>query len=292
MQRSIRGKLNDALILDLDGFKSGLQFDLFTVQHSPFLFNGAKDPAFTGSFGLAWYQSDIEIPRHSDRGHVQIRTILLDQIFGFDPEVKLAPTNTFHVGFWFNNPQDAAPCGFNPAKPTPFNGEHKAGPFAMISLPAHDSKLGPLCTDPNLSTNAGELRPLRPADSASVTTTTGRTGGSALPAEGSREYLNHFHRLRHSLDRQERRAAEYEFRTQPGCDLLRHENGRRQLLGECFNPTGQIDRLPHNAVLDAFVRTDQTSHDFAGVNSDTYLKRRGAVVLQQHVQSGEPRDDA
>jgi hypothetical protein len=148
----IRGKLNDTLILDLDGFKSGLQFDLFTVQNSPFLFNGAKDPAFTGSFGLAWYQSDIEIPRHSDRGHVQISTILLDQIFGFDPDVKLAPTNTFHVGFWFNNPQDAAYCGFDPTKPTPFNGEHKAGPFAMISLPAHDSKLGPLCTDPNLST--------------------------------------------------------------------------------------------------------------------------------------------
>lgn len=149
----IRGKLNDTLVLDLDGFKPGLQFDLFTVQRSPFLSTGAKDPAFTGSFGLAWYQSDIEIPQHSDRGHVVIRTILLDQIFGFDPDAKLAPTNTFHVGFWFNNPQDAAPCGFNPAKPTPFNGEHKAGPFAMISLPVHDSKLGPLCTDPNLSTN-------------------------------------------------------------------------------------------------------------------------------------------
>ena len=148
----VRGKLNDTLVLDLDGFKPGLKFDLFTVQRSPFLSTGAKDPAFKGSFGLAWYQSDIEIPQHSDRGHVQIQTILLDQIFGFDPDANLAPTNTFHVGFWFNNPQDAAPCGFNPAKPTPFNGEHKAGPFAMISLPVHDSKLGPLCTDPNLST--------------------------------------------------------------------------------------------------------------------------------------------
>jgi hypothetical protein len=66
--------------------------------------------------------------------------------------VKLPPTNTFHVGFWFNNPEDAAPCGFNPAAPTPFNGEHKAGPFAMISVPDPDSHLGPLCTDPNLST--------------------------------------------------------------------------------------------------------------------------------------------
>jgi hypothetical protein len=147
----VRGKLNDTLILDLDGIKPGLQFDLFTVQNSPFLASGSADPQFTGSFGLAWYQSDIEIPRHSDRGHVRISTILLDQIFGFDPDVKLAPTNTFHVGFWFNDPQDAAPCGFNPAVPTPFNGEHKAGPFAMISRPEPDSHLGPLCTDPNLS---------------------------------------------------------------------------------------------------------------------------------------------
>jgi hypothetical protein len=146
----IRGRLNDTLILDLDGIKPGLQFDLFTVQKSFFGTTGIKDPAFAGSFGLAWYQSDIEIPRHHDRGHVRISTILLDQIFGFDPDVALKPTNTFHLGFWFNNPEDAAPCGFDVTKPTPFNGEHKAGPFAMISLPEADSKLGPLCSDPEL----------------------------------------------------------------------------------------------------------------------------------------------
>ena len=151
----VRGKLNDTLILDLDGIKPGLAFDMFTVQHSPFLADGSNDPAFKNnknSFGLAWYQSDIEIPRHSDRGHVRISTILLDQIFGFDPDVSLPPTNTFHLGFWFNNPEDAAACGFNVNTPTPFNGEHKAGPFAMISLPEPSSHLGPLCTDPNLST--------------------------------------------------------------------------------------------------------------------------------------------
>jgi hypothetical protein len=49
----IRGKLNDTLILDLDGIKPGLAFDLFTVQHSPFLANGTKDSSFTGSFGTA-----------------------------------------------------------------------------------------------------------------------------------------------------------------------------------------------------------------------------------------------
>jgi hypothetical protein len=150
----IRGKLNDTLILDLDGIKAGLKFDLFTVQNSFFQADGTKDPKFTGSFGLAWYQSDIQIGKHTDDGHVQIRTILLDDIFGFDPDVRLAPTNTFHLGFWFDNPEDAAAlstCHFDPTKPTPFNGEHKAGPFAMISVPAKDG-LGPLCTSPNNST--------------------------------------------------------------------------------------------------------------------------------------------
>ena len=153
----IRGKLNDTLILDLDGIKPGLAFDLFTVERSFFQANGTKDPNFTGSFGLAWYQSDIKIGKQSDDGHVQIKTILLDDIFGFDPEVRLPPTNTFHLGFWFDNPADAAAepsCHFDPTKPTPFNGEHKAGPFAMISVPDGKTGLGPLCTHANDSTTA------------------------------------------------------------------------------------------------------------------------------------------
>jgi hypothetical protein len=151
----IRGKQNDTLILDLDGIKPGLAFDLFTVQNSFFQANGTKDPNFTGSFGLAWYQSDIKIGKQTDDGHVQIKTILLDDIFGFDPDVRLAPTNTFHLGFWFDNPQDAAAfptCHFDPTKPTPFNGEHHAGPFAMISVPDAKTGLGPLCTEANDST--------------------------------------------------------------------------------------------------------------------------------------------
>src|SRR4249920_3717073 len=147
----IRGKQNDTLILDLDGIKPGLAFDLFTIQRSPFLGQDIPDPAFNGSFGLAWYQSDIEIGKHTDDGHVRIKTILLDDIFGFDPDVRLGPTNTFNLGFWFDNPEDAAAlpsCHFDPTKPTPFNGEHKAGPFAMITTPDATTKLGPLCTEP------------------------------------------------------------------------------------------------------------------------------------------------
>ncbi|PSB02229.1 hypothetical protein [Merismopedia glauca] len=142
-----RGSLNDTMTVYLSGIKPGLKFDLFTLQRSPLLANGQIDPTFK-NFGLAWYQTDLQANQTTS-----IRTILLDQIFGFDPDVNLKPTKTFHVGFWFNDPKDAQACGFDITKPTPFNGENKAGPLAFISRPNAVTKLGPLCTKPNLSTN-------------------------------------------------------------------------------------------------------------------------------------------
>ena len=150
-----RGNLNDTLSLKLKNIKPNLAFDLFTVQRSNLLSNGTVDPSFT-NFGLAWYQSDVHA-NSAGSGTVKIQTILLDQIFGFDPDNALTPTNTFHVGFWFNNPQDAAPCGFSGT--TPFNGEHNAGPVAMISVPDTVTGLGPLCTNPNTSTIPATCNP-------------------------------------------------------------------------------------------------------------------------------------
>jgi hypothetical protein len=137
--------------------KPGLAFDLFSVERSSLLSDGTPDPSFS-SFGLAWYQSDLEA---NEKGKMSatIRTILLDQIFGFDPNVGLAPTNTFQVGFWFNQPEDAAACGFDVTKPTPFNGEHKAGPNAMITVPDENTGLGPLCTKPDTSVSPARCDP-------------------------------------------------------------------------------------------------------------------------------------
>ena len=139
-----RGEDNDTATLRLRNFKPGLDFDLFTVQNSNQASDGLPVPGFS-NFGLAWYQSDIHV-NGSGRATVRIKTILLDQIFGFDPAVGLAPTNTFHLGFWFNDPADAAGCGFTGA--TPFNGEHHAGPLAFVTRPDPLTALGPLCTDP------------------------------------------------------------------------------------------------------------------------------------------------
>ena len=144
-----RGKLNDILRMQLRDIRPGLKFDLFTVEKSAFKADGSPDPDAPNR-GLAWYQSDVEVGR-SGTGTVEIRTILLDQIFGFDPIVALKPTNTFHVGFWFNDPNDVESC--DATKPTtPFNGDHNAGPLAMISLPDAQTGLGPLCVNPDLST--------------------------------------------------------------------------------------------------------------------------------------------
>jgi hypothetical protein len=153
----VRGKLNDGLFLRGSYIKPKLAFDMFTVQQSALRADGTPDPAFA-NFGLAWYQSDLEA---NDRGvmKAEIRTILLDQIFGFDPAVTLPPTGTFNVGFWFNDPQAAVACGFDATKPTPFNGEHQAGPLAMITLPDATTNLGPLCTKPDTSVTPARCSP-------------------------------------------------------------------------------------------------------------------------------------
>jgi hypothetical protein len=147
---AVRGELNDSLELRGRNIKPGLKFDLFTTERSTLKADGTVD-ATIPNVGFAWYQSDLAA---NDEGRIraEIRTILLDEIFGIDQATGLGPTNTFHVGFWFDDPQSAATCGFNPQNPTPFNGDHKAGPLAMITVPDATTTLGPLCTSADTST--------------------------------------------------------------------------------------------------------------------------------------------
>jgi hypothetical protein len=152
-----RGPLNDTLTIEGENIRPHLAFDLFTVQRSSLRANGTPNPAFK-NFGFAWYQSDLQAGPLG-KFKVVIKTILLDQIFGFDPDLSNKNFNTFNVGFWFNNPHDAAACGFDVTKPTPFNGEHRAGPAAMISVPDAVTGLGPLCTNPNKLTTPATCNP-------------------------------------------------------------------------------------------------------------------------------------
>jgi hypothetical protein len=151
-----RGTANDVMVVELKNFKPGAAFDLFTIERTNLKAEGVADPDFKGSFGLAWYQSDIHIGSDG-KAEAVVKSILLDGIFGFDADQipgtatpLVPPTHTFHVGFWFDKPEDAAACGFDTNKPTPFNSEHKAGPNAMISVPDPYTGHGPLLTDPKL----------------------------------------------------------------------------------------------------------------------------------------------
>jgi hypothetical protein len=146
----VKGDPNDTLVLSTSGFKPGLKFDLFTIQRSSQQADGS--PATVPGVGMAWYQSDVNA-----NSSVALKTVLVDQIFGFDPDVALAPTNTFHMGFWFNNPADAAACGFTGT--TPFNGEHNAGPLAFVTRPSAATNLGPLCLNPDTSTSPARCNP-------------------------------------------------------------------------------------------------------------------------------------
>jgi hypothetical protein len=149
----VRGAQNDALILDLDGVKPNLTLTVFSNERSYFGSDGTKDPNFKG-FGLSWYQSDVLTGKNTDKGHVQLQTILLDQNFGFDPGVNLPPTNTSHLGLWFDSPFDAVACGFDLANVGKFNADHFSGPLAFGTLPDPDTGLGPLCTNPNILTKS------------------------------------------------------------------------------------------------------------------------------------------
>jgi hypothetical protein len=164
----IRGKQNDTLILDMDGIKPNLTLSVFSNERSFFGPDGLKDPEFHG-FGLSWYQSDLSTGKRSDDGHVRLQTVLLDESFGFDPDVNLPPTNAFHIGLWFDDPQTAVSCGFvpNPNKPALFNGEHNSGPLAFETVPDVNG-VGPLCTHSNPGVNGqpgtcGDVTPPPPA---------------------------------------------------------------------------------------------------------------------------------
>ena len=149
----IHGKQTDTLILDMDGIKPNLTLTVFSNERSFFGHDGLKDPEFHG-FGLSWYQGDIITGKHSDDGHVRIQTALSDETFGFDPDASLAPTNAYHIGLWFDDPEDAVACGFvpNPNKPQLFNGEHNSGPLAFETIPDANG-VGPVCPHSNPGVN-------------------------------------------------------------------------------------------------------------------------------------------
>ena len=121
----------EVMDVSVTGLPPNTEFDFFVIQKP-----GAP-------FGLAWYQGDIETDEYGE-GHERFigrfneETFIVAQGGASAPVVHsnafpdaatnptTNPVHTFHLGLWFNSPQDAMKAGC-PADVTPFNGEHNAG---------------------------------------------------------------------------------------------------------------------------------------------------------------------
>jgi hypothetical protein len=144
------------------------EFDLFVIQLP------------NAPFGLSWYQGDIET--NADGlgvgvfiGRFSIETFIVAPGSGSAPVVhsdgqfpdadtnpQTDPVHTFHLGLWFNSPDDAAKAGC-PNTETPFNGDHTAGIQALSTRGF--AKEGPLQGIQSSGTPAAPAVPQTPPSS-------------------------------------------------------------------------------------------------------------------------------
>jgi hypothetical protein len=118
----------EAMDIDASGLPANTDFDLFVIQVP------------TAPFGLSWYQGDLETDGTGHaHGHflgrfsvesffvapgVASAPVVFDDDASSNP--AFAPIQTYHLGLWFNSPEDAKKAGCA-GTVTPFNGEHHAG---------------------------------------------------------------------------------------------------------------------------------------------------------------------
>src|SRR5215469_5961419 len=131
----------------VEGLPPNTDFDFFVIQIP------------NAGFGLSWYQGDIETNRHGVGhgrfiGRFNIETFIVSPASEPSPIVfnnafpdvpagpKNGPVHTYHLGLWFNSPQDAQNAG-GPGTVTPFNGEHNAG-VQVLNTSNYPDDFGPL----------------------------------------------------------------------------------------------------------------------------------------------------
>lgn len=135
--------------VEVDGLPPNTDFDFFVIQVP-------KAP-----FGMAWYQGDIETDSYGKGrarfiGRFNAETFIVAPNSAPAPSVHnnafpdavsnpaTGPIHTYHLGLWFNSPQDAMNAGC-PATVTPFNGEHDAG-IQVLNTSNFPDLQGPLLT--------------------------------------------------------------------------------------------------------------------------------------------------
>src|SRR5262245_60071472 len=134
----------------VSGLPRNTDFDFFVLQVP------------NAPFGLAWYQGDIETDDEGEGhqrfvGRFNIETFIVAQPPGGQPAPVVhnqspfpdastnpatEPVHTFHLGLWFNSPQDAVAAGC-PGATTRFNGDHTAG-IQVLSTRNFPNLEGPL----------------------------------------------------------------------------------------------------------------------------------------------------
>jgi hypothetical protein len=140
----------EVMTVDVEGLPPNTEFDFFVIQLP------------NAPFGLAWYQGDIETnpngkARQNFVGRFNIETFIVAQPPGGQPAPVVhdqppfpdasmnpatEPIHTFHLGLWFNSPQDAQAAGC-PDTATRFNGDHNAG-IQVLSTRNFPDLQGPL----------------------------------------------------------------------------------------------------------------------------------------------------
>jgi hypothetical protein len=144
------------MFISATGLPPNTDFDFFVIQVP------------NAPFGLSWYQGDVQTDDDGKafqqfRGRFSIETFIIapgvapaPQIFNdppfpdanknpetFGPDGKTpGPVQTYHLGLWFNSPNDAESAGC-PNGVTPFNGEHNAG-IQVLNTSNFPDNHGPL----------------------------------------------------------------------------------------------------------------------------------------------------
>ena len=129
----------------LHGMPANTDFDLFVLQQP------------VSPFGVSWYQGDVESwgdgnsDTHHFIGRFSVETFAVAPGVAPAPKVfddnatenpAFKPIQMYHLGLWFNSPDDAKAAGC-PATVTPFNGEHHAG-IQVLNTSNFQPDFGPL----------------------------------------------------------------------------------------------------------------------------------------------------
>jgi hypothetical protein len=140
--------------MKVTGLPKDTGFDVFVIQVP------------NAPFGMAWYQGDIEtryrdkygfgkgyqrfIGRFNEETFIVAQDVAKAPVVHNDPPFPDAhfnpptePIHTFHIGVWFNSPDDAGKAGC-PKTVTRFNGDHNAGIQVLNSDGPGFEEKGPL----------------------------------------------------------------------------------------------------------------------------------------------------